>query len=114
VSNVQRRLAIVTSLSLALLLVVSVRTADAQRFLPPPGKIFQGVTSKPVSQYIRAVGKHPAVYQEFVAWGRYLPAITQDAITARARMMINTSRPATARARRSRPPGSPPAAATPG
>jgi hypothetical protein len=89
VSNVQRRLAIVTSLSLALLLVVSVRTADAQRFLPPPGKIFQGVTSKPVSQYIRAVGKHPAVYQEFVAWGQYLPGITQDAITARARMMIH-------------------------
>ena len=88
-SNVQRRLAIVTCLIVGFLLFGVVKTAAAQRFLPAPGKIFQGVTSKPVSQYVRAVGKHPAVYQEFVAWGQYLPGITQDAISARARMMIH-------------------------
>jgi hypothetical protein len=89
VTNVQRRFAIVTSLCLGFLLSGAIGTAHAQRFLPPPGQIFQGVTSKPVSQYIRAVGKHPAVYQEFVAWGQYLPGITQDAIAVRARMMIH-------------------------
>jgi hypothetical protein len=63
--------------------------ASAQPFLPPPGKIFQGVAGQPVSSYVQAVGKHPAVYQEFVAWGQYLPGITGDATNARARFMVH-------------------------
>ena len=36
-----------------------------------------------------AVGKHPPVYQEFVAWGQYLPGITADASRARSRLMMH-------------------------
>jgi hypothetical protein len=64
-------------------------SAQAQAFLPPPGQIFQGVTDKPVSAYSAAVGKHPAVYQEFVAWGQWLPGITADASAAQARLMMH-------------------------
>jgi hypothetical protein len=42
-----------------------------------------------VSAYEQAVGKHPAVYQVFSAWGEYLPGIFQDAQRARARLMIH-------------------------
>ena len=39
----------------------------------------------PVAEYVAAVGKHPPVYEEFVAWGEYLPGITAEAAAARAR-----------------------------
>ncbi len=63
--------------------------ARAQPFLPPSGKVFAGVAGQPLSSYVAAVGKHPPVYQEFVAWGQYLPGITADASRARARLMIH-------------------------
>ncbi len=54
----------------------------------PAGKVFQGVATKPVSAYASVVHKHPAVYQEFVAWGQWLPGITADATANHARMMM--------------------------
>jgi hypothetical protein len=57
-------------------------------YRPPAGRIFQGVADKPVSEYSSAVGKHAAIYQEFVAWGQWLPGITQDAKTNRSRLMM--------------------------
>jgi hypothetical protein len=62
-------------------------------YTPPTGKIFTGVADKPVSTYADAVGKHPAVYQEFVAWGQWLPTIADDAKTnhARSMMMVSTA-----------------------
>ena len=59
-------------------------------YMPPAGKIFQGST-EPVAAYARASGKHPAVYQESVAWGQYLPGITKAATESRARMMMSIS-----------------------
>jgi hypothetical protein len=61
---------------------------SGQTYLPPTGLVFQGVATKPVSAYTDAVHKHPAVYQEFVAWGQWLPGITADATNNRARLMI--------------------------
>lgn len=87
-TKVQRRWRIVTPLCAAFLLLAGASGASAQVFTPPPGKIFTGVTDKPVSAYTGAVGKHPAVYQEFVAWGQWLPGITNDAVAAHARMMM--------------------------
>jgi hypothetical protein len=60
----------------------------AQGYLPPGRQIFAGVADEPISTYVSAVGKHPAVYQEFVAWGQYLPGITNDALAAHARSMM--------------------------
>jgi hypothetical protein len=90
--NLPRRWALVTSLLAAFLLCSaseSVGLAYGQAYLPPAGQIFQGVIDEPVSAYAAAVGKHPAVLQEFVAWGEYLPGLFRDAIAARARPMIH-------------------------
>jgi hypothetical protein len=92
VIKVPHRWRLVTALCTALLLISAARApekAGAQAFLPPPGKIFAGVTGAPVSAYEHAVGKHPAVYQVFSAWGEYLPGIFQDAERAHARLMIH-------------------------
>jgi hypothetical protein len=59
-------------------------------YLPPAGRIFQGST-EPVAAYTNATGKHPAVYQELVAWGQYLPGIAKAATETRARMMLSIS-----------------------
>ncbi len=63
-------------------------SAAAQPYLPAPGTVFQGVTDEPVSAYVAAVGKHPAIYQEFVAWGQYLPGLFSHALAAGSRPMI--------------------------
>ncbi|WP_249021195.1 hypothetical protein [Conexibacter sp. S30A1] len=64
------------------------RLPRAHPYRPPAGKILQGVASKPIGAYTSAVGKHPAVYQEFVAWGQWLPGITADARANRSRLMM--------------------------
>jgi hypothetical protein len=78
----------VTAIVATILLLVAPGPAAGAGFLPPAGKIFAGTTGKPVSAYVAAVGKHPPVYQEFVAWGQWIPGITQDALDAHARMMM--------------------------
>jgi hypothetical protein len=75
-------------LGCAFLLAAGGGTAAGSAFLPPPGKVFQGVAGQPVSSYVQASGKHPAVYQEFLAWGQYVPGITAGAASADARLMI--------------------------
>jgi hypothetical protein len=72
-TTVRLPLLIVTSLACAILPA----NASARAFLPPPNKVFAGVSFEPVSAYMSAVGKHPAVFQEFLAWGQYLPGIAQ-------------------------------------
>jgi hypothetical protein len=87
------RLAFVAGCLAPLLFAASATAAattlpSAQSYLPPAGTVFQGVATKPVSAYSGVVHKHPAVYQEFVAWGQWLPGITADATANRARLMI--------------------------
>jgi hypothetical protein len=81
---------LVTPLAAAFLLA-GAGTAAASAFLPPPGKVFQGVAGQPIGAYEAATGKHPAVYQEFLAWGQYVPGIVADAMHARSRLMIMIS-----------------------
>ncbi len=90
-SEVRETRTVVTPLLVSFLLVVGVGSAAGKAFLPPPGKIFQGEAGQPISSYVSAVGKHPAVYQEFLAWGQYVPGITPDALNARSRLMIMIS-----------------------
>ena len=70
---------------------VSAALPAGHAYAPAPNKVFQGVATKPVSAYTDEVHKHPAVYQEFIGWGQWLPGITQDALTNRARMMMMVS-----------------------
>ena len=86
--KVPRRCVLVTALALPVLLCSGGAAASARAFLPPPGQVFQGVAGQPISDYDQATGKHPAVYQEFLAWGQYVPAITADAVNAHSRLMI--------------------------
>jgi hypothetical protein len=72
----------------SLLLGAATPSASARAFLPPRGKVFQGVAGQPISQYEDATGRHPSVYQEFLAWGEYVPAITTAAWDVRSRLMI--------------------------
>jgi hypothetical protein len=87
--NLRRRLAFVTPILACLAAILAPAAAGASAFLPPPHEIFQGVAGEPISEYERATGKHPAVYQVFAAWGEYLPGIFQDAAAAQARLMIH-------------------------
>jgi hypothetical protein len=79
---------LVTSLCTVFLLAAG-PAASAATFLPPAGEIFAGVAGQPISAYEQAVGKHPPVVQIFAAWGQYLPAIYDEAVQARARLMIH-------------------------
>jgi hypothetical protein len=85
---VRRLLLLVTALA-ATFLLASAADASARAFLPPPNKVFAGVSFEPVSAYTSAVGKHPAVFQEFLAWGQYLPGIAQAAMDEHARLEIH-------------------------
>lgn len=80
----------------ALALVVSVlgiaaAPAAAQPYLPPAGKIWNGVTGnvRPVSPYIAATGKHPAVWQFFTNWGDSTNWWFPSAEQARMRPMVH-------------------------
>jgi hypothetical protein len=86
--KVPRRWAVVTALSGAFLLAAGGGSAAASAFLPPPGKIFQGVAGVAPDSYTQSTGKHPAVFQEFLAWGQYVPGIAGQAVNAHARLMI--------------------------
>ena len=61
-----------------------------------------------------AVGKHPAVYEDFIAWGEYLPGIVQEAVTLRRPDGPQHHQRRTGPRRRSPRRRSRPAAATPG
>jgi hypothetical protein len=92
-SKLQRGWRLVTPLlgAFLLLLALAPAGADAQAYLPPAGKIFQGAAEPPVSAYEKAAGKHPAVYQEFAGWGEYVPGILSNAANAHAGLMIHIS-----------------------
>jgi len=44
-----------------------------------------------VSQYVQAVGKHPAVYEEFEPWGGFVPGPFNNAAAVRALLMMHIS-----------------------
>jgi hypothetical protein len=87
-TTVRRLILTVTSLVSAFLLA-GAGDALAKSFLPPPNKIFAGVAFEPVSAYTQFTGKHPAVFEEFLAWGQYLPGIAQQALDEHARLEIH-------------------------
>jgi hypothetical protein len=80
---------LVTPVFVLVLLAFRCSSAHGHAFLPPEGRLFAGVAGQPVSSYVRAVGKHPAVYEEFIPWGQWLPGLTRDAGAADARLMIH-------------------------
>ena len=67
--------------------------ADAKQYLPPPGKVFFGVTDTGVASqfrdFARSVGKHPPVIQTFHPWGNSLHQAFPRWKSIRARPMLH-------------------------
>jgi hypothetical protein len=81
---------------LALLLLLCLpAAASAEPYTPPPGKVWSGLTAGfEASDFERRTGKHPAVWQHFVAWGGSLGYTFDNTRRAQARLMyhIGTSK----------------------
>ena len=67
-------------------------TASADPYLPPPGKVWSGLTAGfDASDFERRAGKHPAIWQHFVAWGGNYQYTIDNSRRARARLMYHLS-----------------------
>jgi hypothetical protein len=66
-------------------------TAPASVLVPNPGSVFTGVSSGSASEFASEVGKHAAVYGEFVTWGQSIHFAFNDAASAHARLMLHIS-----------------------
>ena len=83
-------------LLLALLLLLCLpAAAHGEAYAPPDGKVWNGLTAGfDHSDFESRTGKHPAVWQHFVAWGGSLQYTFDNTRRARARLMyhIGTSK----------------------
>lgn len=66
-------------------------TARASALVPAPGLVYTGVSSGSAASFEREVGKHPAVYGEFVTWGQSIHYAFNDAAASHARLMLHIS-----------------------
>jgi hypothetical protein len=57
--------------------------------VPVAGSVYTGVSVGPPSLFGGQVGKHPAVYGEFVGWGQSIHYAFNDAAAAHARLMLH-------------------------
>jgi hypothetical protein len=76
------------ALAVGLLLAASAPSAWAQPYLPPPGKIYAGVTAGNPALYEQQTRVHPAVFQQFVTWGSRLDWAVNQARRSRSRLML--------------------------
>src|ERR1039458_8278303 len=69
------------------------RTATAPAFplMPAPGSVYTGVSAGSPGQFQGEVGKHPAIYGEFVTWGESIHYAFDQAAAAHARLMLHIS-----------------------
>ena len=81
------------SLLLALAgLLLAVPVAGADPYLPPPGKVWNGLTAGfDAEDFQRHAGKHPAVWQHFIAWGGSYQYTIENSRGADARLMYHLS-----------------------
>ena len=63
--------------------------AAASTLLPPAGSVYTGVSSGAVGSFAREVGKHPAVYGEFVTWGQSIHFAFNQAASSHALLMLH-------------------------
>lgn len=77
--------------ALVLALAVGAMPALAQPYLPPAGKVWNGVTGNvhPLTSFIQETGKHPAVWQFFTNWGDATNWWFPYAQQARTRPMVH-------------------------
>jgi hypothetical protein len=84
---ISRLLPIVLGALLALALPAA---ASAEPYLPPPGKVFNGLTAGfTTGDFESEVGKHPAVWQHFISWGGNYQYTINNSRHANARLMLH-------------------------
>jgi hypothetical protein len=67
-------------------------SAAAAPYAPPQGKVFTGVTAGfDVDDFQAHVGKHPAIWQHFIAWGGSYQYTLANSRQANARVMYHLS-----------------------
>lgn len=78
---------------LALLAAVAAPApAGADPYLPPPGRVFNGLTAGfDTAEFARAAGRPPAVWQHFIAWGGSYRYTIENSRRAGARLMLHLS-----------------------
>ena len=65
-------------------------TAVADPFLPSAGKVWNGLTAGfDASDFERRAGKHPAIWQHFIAWGGSYQYTISNSRSAGARLMYH-------------------------
>jgi hypothetical protein len=76
---------------LALLLLACVPAgAGAAPYAPPKGKVWNGVTAGfDVSDFQSRTGKHPAIWQHFIAWGGSYQYTLDNSRRAGSRLMLH-------------------------
>ena len=81
------------SSSAALATVGGARAATAPAFplMPLPGSVYTGVSAGSPGQFQGEVGKHPAIFGEFVTWGESIHYAFDQAAAAHARLMLHIS-----------------------
>ena len=78
---------------LALLLAGSLpAVAAAEPYTPPKGKVWNGLTAGfDVGDFQSRAGKHPAIWQHFIAWGQNYQYTLTNSRNASARLMYHLS-----------------------
>src|SRR5215213_3678040 len=67
-------------------------TAAADPYAPPKGKVWNGLTAGfDAGDFERRTGKHPAIWQHFVAWGGNYQYTIENSAGADARLMYHLS-----------------------
>jgi hypothetical protein len=84
------RLRLLSALLAAILLAALPSGAAADPFLPPPGKVWNGLTGGfDAGEYQSLTGKHPAIWQHFIAWGGSYQYTITNSRGANARLMYH-------------------------
>jgi hypothetical protein len=66
--------------------------AGAEPYTPPPGTVFAGLASgDDVADFEQRTGTHPAVWQQWIQWGKPFGYAFERARGARARLMLHVS-----------------------
>jgi hypothetical protein len=77
---------------IALACLPAAAAAAADPFLPPAGKVWNGITGGfDTADYESRTGKHPAIWQHFIAWGGSYQYTLTNSRNAHARLMYHLS-----------------------
>jgi hypothetical protein len=90
--GVMTRLRLLPALLAAVLLASMPAAASADPFLPPEGKVWNGLTAGfDAGDFESRTGKHPAIWQHFIAWGGNYQYTITNSRGANARLMYHLS-----------------------